>query len=183
MAKLTPKQERFVREYLIDLNATQAAIRAGYSRKTANEIGYENLRKTEVQEAINSAMQERARRTEITADRVLRQLARLGFYDIRKAFTEDGRLKPIHEIDDDTAAAIASIEVQELWEGRGGDREHIGRLHKVKFADMKGSVELLMRHLGLFKDKLEHTVKDGGSADLSDVKAALLRGVQITSGS
>jgi len=82
---LTDKQQRFVKEYLVDLNATQAAIRAGYSQKTAGSIGEENLRKPEIAAAIQEAMEARSRRTEITADRVLQELAKIGFADIRKA--------------------------------------------------------------------------------------------------
>src|SRR5579875_2449812 len=83
MTKLTPKQKRFVEEYLIDLNATQAAIRAGYSAKNADKIGSELLGKTRVAEAIQKAMDERSKRTEITADRVLQELARIAFDDIK----------------------------------------------------------------------------------------------------
>ena len=75
MSKLTNKQERFVEEYLVDLNAKQASIRAGYSEKTAAEMGYENLTKPHVQECIQERMDERSTRTEITADRILQALA------------------------------------------------------------------------------------------------------------
>lgn len=68
---MTPKQNAFVREYLVDLNATQAAIRAGYSKRTAHVIGHENLTKPEIAMTIEAAMNERAKRTEITADYVL----------------------------------------------------------------------------------------------------------------
>ncbi len=79
MAKLTAKQQRFVDEYLIDLNATQAAIRAGYSEKTAFSIGTENLRKPLIQKAIQQRKQAREQRTEITQDRVIQELAAIGF--------------------------------------------------------------------------------------------------------
>lgn len=79
MAKLTAKQERFVEEYLVDLNATQAAIRAGYSQKTADRIGPELLGKTCVSESIQKARQRREQRTAITQDRVLKELEKVGF--------------------------------------------------------------------------------------------------------
>ena len=79
---LTAKQQRFVEEYLIDLNATQAAIRAGYSEKTAYSIGEENLRKPEISFEIQKAMDRRSKRTEITADRVLQEYAKIGFSNI-----------------------------------------------------------------------------------------------------
>lgn len=84
MAKLTAKQEIFCREYIIDLNATQAAIRAGYSKKTANRIASENLSKLDIQRKIQELQQERAERTEITQDRVLKELAGIGFAPITK---------------------------------------------------------------------------------------------------
>ena len=82
MAKLTDKQRRFVEEYLIDLNATQAAIRAGYSVKTAKEIAAQNLTKLNISNEISKAMAERSRRTGVTADRVIEELAKIGFVNI-----------------------------------------------------------------------------------------------------
>lgn len=159
---LTPKQEQFCREYLIDLNGTQAAIRAGFSKKTASSIGSEYLRKPEIQERLRQNMASRAQRTEISADRVLAEYAKLAFLDIRKAFDENGRLKPIHEIDDSTAAAIAGIEAEELFEGRGEDRERIGTLRKIKLSDKRAALADVAKHLGMFVDRHEHTGADGG---------------------
>jgi len=145
---LNKKQTRFVEEYLIDLNATQAAIRAGYSQKTAYRIGHDLLQKTSVQEAIQKEMAERSERTQITADAVLQELARLAFSDIRKVtvFGVKGvTIKESAEIDDATAAAIS--EVSETTTQFGGSR-------KVKMHDKVKALELAGRHLGLFeKDK------------------------------
>lgn len=82
MAKLTNKQKRFVEEYLIDLNATQAAIRAGYSVNSARDVGCENLTKPNISEAISKAMAERSKRTGINQDRVVRELAKIGFVNM-----------------------------------------------------------------------------------------------------
>jgi phage terminase small subunit len=150
---LRPKQAAFVAEYLIDLNATQAAIRAGYSGATAGSIGGELLQKPEIQDAIREAMQKRAERTEITQDRVLKELGRLAFLDIRKAFNSDGSLKPIHELDDETAAAIAGLEVSEIMAGENS----IGSLKKIRLSDKKGALELIGRHLKMWNDKLDIT--------------------------
>lgn len=90
--KPTAKQRAFVREYLIDLNATQAAIRAGYSASTANEQGSRLLANVSVKGVIEAAMDLRAERTDITADRVLRELAKIGFADIRKTIKWQGTL-------------------------------------------------------------------------------------------
>src|SRR5215475_13754680 len=103
---LTPKQATFVREYLKDLNATQAAIRAHYSPKTAFVVGYENLKRPYIQAAIQAAMDARAKRTEITIDRVLLELARLAFVDVRQFYDDSGKFKPLHALDADTAAAL-----------------------------------------------------------------------------
>ncbi len=148
---MTPKRERFVEEYLVDLNATQAAIRAGYSAKTACSIGEEILRFPEVQARLTQRMQERAERTEITQDRVLKELGRLAFLDIRKAFDATGNLKPVHELDDETAAAIAGLEVSEITAGE----VTIGNLKKIKLSDKKGALELIGRHLRMWNDKLD----------------------------
>ncbi|NBB11809.1 terminase small subunit [Pseudomonas sp. SLFW] len=142
---LTAKQQRFVEEYLKDLNGTQAAIRAGYSQKTAAVIAAENLTKPNVQAAIAEGMQKRSSRTGITADRVLQELGRLAFVDIRRAYNADGSLKPLHELDDDTAAAVAGMDVTEI--GTGDDA--IGFVKKIKLSDKKGALELVMRHLGM----------------------------------
>jgi len=160
-AKLTAKQERFVAEYLIDLNATQAAIRAGYSAKTAGAVGHENLKKPEIATLLQEAMQKRQRGLELTAERVLLEVARLAFFDPRKLLREDGSPKPIHELDDDTAAAVAGLDITEEWEGTGEDRVFIGYTKKYKFADKNAALDKAMRHLGLGKTALELTGKDG----------------------
>src|ERR671917_133303 len=109
---LTPKQERFVGEYLKDLNATQAATRAGYSPSSAAEIGYENLRKPQIAAAISGAFKARAERTQVEADRVVLELARNGFSDMREiaSWGPDGiSYKASGELTDDAAATVAGI--------------------------------------------------------------------------
>lgn len=142
---LNAKQTRFVDEYLKDLNATQAAIRAGYSKNTARSIGAENLSKPDIQAEISLKMGKRSERTEISADRVLLELSRLAFLDARKAFNKNGSLKPIHELDDDTAAAVAGMDITEF----GSGDEQSGVVKKIKLSDKKGALELIMRHLGM----------------------------------
>lgn len=168
--KLSLKQKRFVEEYLVDLNATQAAIRAGYSKRTADKIGSENLAKPEINAAIQHAMEERARRTQITADRVIAEMARVAFLDIGKAFNDDGSLKPIHEIDEDTRRAIAGLEVTTLT----AEGAPIGHLSKIKLVDKLRALELLGKHLGMFNDKL--TI----AGDKENPLVLLLRQVQGT---
>jgi phage terminase small subunit len=117
------------------------------------------------------------KRHAVTADRAIVEMAKIAFSDIRKAFDENGNFKSIHDLDDETAAAIAGIEVDELFEGFGRDREQIGNTRKIRIADKKAALDSLFKHLGLFTDKLELTGKDGKPIEISDAKAALLRGL------
>lgn len=148
MAKLTPKQEMFVREYLIDLNATQAAIRSGYSAKTAGWIGPQLLAKTHIAAAIQSQMDKRAAKIEITAERVLQEIAKMAFANMQDLYDERGILKPISELPREVAAAVQSVKVN-LTEACA--------VQEVKLWDKKGSLELLGKHLVLFTDKVQHS--------------------------
>lgn len=155
MAGLNAKQQRFVGEYMIDLNASQAAIRAGYSQKTAGAVGHELLKKPEIAEAVAAMQQERARRMNISADRVLQELSRIAFFDPRKLLNENGTPKQMAELDDDTAAALAGMDVSEIYDGVGASRVTIGTTKKVKVADKVAALGLAMRHLGMLTDKIE----------------------------
>lgn len=146
---LTPKQQAFVAEYLVDLNATQAFIRAGYTaRGNAAEVNASRLlRNAQVQQAIQEALQARQQRTQVTADRVVQELARLAFFDIGKLVREDGTPLGLHEMDEDTRRAIAGLEVARVGNADVG----VGEVLKFKLADKKGALELLGRHLGIFE--------------------------------
>ena len=113
MAKLTAKQKKFVEEYLIDLNATQAAIRAGYSPETAEQIGYQQLQKTSVKNEIDKAMAERSRRTGINQDRVLRELAKIAFVNPGDVINFDEATVKSDAKEDDLAA-IASVKIKNI---------------------------------------------------------------------
>lgn len=162
---LTPMQMLFVREYLVDLNATQAAIRAGYSAKTASEQGSRLLANVKIRQLIEQAMAERAQRTEITADMVLREFAKLGFSNM-KDFTEWGprgvKLKPSEELPDELAACVS--EVSESF-------TEAGRTLKFKLHDKKGALEAIAKHLGMFVERKEVTGKDGGPIELTAMTA------------
>lgn len=136
-------------------------MRAGYSEKTAYSIGEENLRKPEIADAIQQAMSARANKLEITAERVLKEIARLAFFDPRKFFHADGTPIPIHDLDDDTAAALAGIDVLEEFKGSGRDRVFIGYTKKFKLTDKRASLELLGKHLKLFTEKVDLSNPDG----------------------
>ena len=158
---LTAKQQRFVAEYLVDLNATQAAIRAGYSAKRADAIGYENLRKPEVAAAVSEAMKARSERTGIDADWVLKRLARDATADLADLYAENGALKPVHEWPMAwRTGLVAGIET--VQERDGEDREGnpvYATVRKVKLLDRTKLVELIGKHVdvGAFKEKVEHS--------------------------
>ncbi len=175
MKGLTPKQELFCQEYIIDLNATQAAIRSGYSAKTAYSIGEENLKKPDIDLRIKELMKVRSERTEITQDRVLQEYARLAFLDPRKFFDANGNLINVVDLDDETAAALAGIEVT-TEKDKDGD---LSFTKKVKLNDKGRALDSLARHLGMFeKDNRQRKAEfsigllleelDGSSAGLPE---------------
>lgn len=144
---LTPKQQRFVEEYLVDLNATQAAIRAGYSQKTAQEIGSENLSKPIIRQAVEAAVAARSDRTRVTADDVVRELKRVAFLDPRRVLSwgpQGVTVRPSESLSADDAAAVAEAS-QTVTEAGGTVR--------VKLADKLRALELLGKHLGMFVDR------------------------------
>lgn len=155
---LNARQQLFVAEYLRDLNATQAAIRAGYGVQEASSRGYELVRNNEVQVQIAAAAAERVKTCEVHADLVLRELLALATVDLAAAFDEDGSLKRIHDIPPQVRKAIAGVDVFEEFEGKGPDRRLIGHTRKLKFWDRTKALEMLGRYLALFKDKLDLTV-------------------------
>lgn len=142
---MTKKQKLFVEEYLIDLNATQAAIRAGYSPDTAGSIGGENLKKPEISAAIAKAMAERSKRTGINQDRILQEIAKLALVNIDDVVDlKTGKIKKTATKED--LACIQSIKIKPT---------EFGTEREIKFYDKKGSLEMAGKHLGMFKDKLE----------------------------
>lgn len=146
---LTKKQKLFIEEYLIDLNATQAAIRAGYSPDTAKAIGCENLTKPDIRAHIDRAMAERSKRTGINADRVVMELAKIALVNAADVINADDATLRDDAAPEDTAA-IQSVKVKTFptKDGEGVERE-------IKMADKIKALELLGKHLGMFKDKLE----------------------------
>jgi phage terminase small subunit len=143
---LNPKQERFCNEYLVDYNATQAAIRAGYSKKTAYVIAAEILSKKEVQEYLSAKKTILADQLSITQERTMQEIGRIAFQDVRKFYKEDGSFKSIHELDDDAAAVLAGFDVEEI---RG---EESGTVKKIRRWDKTKALEMLAKHYNLFKE-------------------------------
>lgn len=155
---LTDKQIFFCREYLIDLNATQAAIRAGYSQETAGSIGSENLTKPEIQDYIQDLKEKRSKRLEITSDKVLIELGKIAFSDLRKVYGVDGQLLPIQSIDDDTAGAISALKSYEEKVTPPDSDEQIIQItnREVKLHDKIRALEMIGKHIGFFeKDNVQ----------------------------
>ena len=161
--KLNRRQSDFVEEYLIDLNATQAAIRAGYSKKTAHVIGHQNLRKPKILERIQARREELRKSLEITPERVLREEARLAFVDVGDLFDDQGRLLDVSEVPEDARRAIAGIEITERMIPMGKDIEPEKEIkYKYKMADKGRALERVSKHLGLYIEKKEISGPGGG---------------------
>ncbi|WP_424924373.1 terminase small subunit [Alloalcanivorax xenomutans] len=155
--KLTDKQARFVEEYLIDLNATQAAIRAGYSEKTARQTGNENLTKPDVAAAIAEAKAKRSERTNVDADWLLKRLASEAEADLADLYYEDGGLKPVHQWPKIwLQGLVAGVEIEQQYEYVDGEKEPAGVVLKVKLSDRTKRLELIGKHVDVqaFKDQL-----------------------------
>lgn len=158
--KLTDKQKAFVDEYLKDLNATAAAERAGYSKKTAYSIGQENLSKPVIKEYLQKRQADRERRTEITQDRVLQELAKIGFADIKSYLAFKTALTTVGH-DDDGNPIFDYAQVIELNDSEEVDGAPISEVSlkdgtlKFKLHDKVAALEKIGRHLGMFNDKLK----------------------------
>lgn len=166
---LTLKQQRFVDEYLIDLNATQAAIRTGYSEKTAYAQGQRLLKNVEIQTAIEKANKTRSEKAGATAERVLEELSRVGFSDLRKAFTPGGALLHPGEWDDDFASAVSSVEVVSRPTGEKDDMDRpiVEHVHKLKLWDKNSALEKIAKHLGMFIERHEHSGPNGNPINMN----------------
>jgi phage terminase small subunit len=147
--ELTLKQRRFAEEYCIDLNATAAYGRAGYSARgnAAQACASRLLSNAKVQQAIQEKEKIAAKRLDVNTENVLRATSAVAFSDIRKLFNSDGSPKSIQELDDETAAAIQSIEIGQMM----SEGKVVGRLCKIKLCDKNAAQERLFKHLGLFR--------------------------------
>lgn len=146
--KLTAKEERFCREYIIDLNATQAAIRAGYSEKTARSIGQHLLTKVDVQSFIHQLSSKREKRLEIKADNVLREIARLAFSDIKDVvnWTDDGAVTIQGS---DTLSPDVTASISEITQTTVGGKSTL----KVKMHSKPAALDKLCKHLAIYKER------------------------------
>lgn len=167
---LTDKQEMFCREYLIDLNATQAAIRAGYSDNTARKIGSENLTKPDIAQRIIDLKSERNERVEVNADYVLRRLVEIDEMDVLDILKDDGGLKMVHEWPKVWRTTLSGLDI--LTTVTNFDETTIENiLKKIKWPDKVKNLELLGKHISVmaFKEQAahEHTGKNGGPIEVA----------------
>lgn len=150
--KLTPKQQRFIDEYMIDLNATRAYKTVyGGTQKSAEASGPRLLGNVRVRAEIEKRQTKVADKLELSRERVLKELARLAFLNPKKFYDENGNLKAIQDLDDDTAACLTGMDVEDLFEGYGQDRQYIGKVKKIKYAGKNSAVDMLMKYFGLYK--------------------------------
>jgi phage terminase small subunit len=177
---LTPKQTRFVEEYLVDLNGKQAAIRAGYSPKTAEVQASRLLRNAKVQAALESAIQARSKRTELSSDRVVEELARIAFANMHDYWPRPGETIDLHRLDQDRTAAVEEIVIHESVDPSGVLHRHI----RLKLRDKQRALDSLARHLGIFTDRrgaegsIEHQVMSMTPEERVACANELLEGAQ-----
>lgn len=168
---LTDKQEMFCREYLVDLNATQAAIRAGYSDKTARSQANRMLTNVDIEKRIQELMNARSERLEITADYVLNRLVEIDQMDVLDILHDDGGIKPIHEWPKVWRTSLSGMDLAEMFESKDGERVLVGIMKKIKWPDKVKNLELLGKHISVqaFREQVknEHDVV-GTLSDLMD---------------
>jgi phage terminase small subunit len=164
MGKLTPRQSMFVKEYLVDLNGTQAAIRAGYSKKTAGQQSEQLLKNLEIAAAVQAGMAKRAAKVEINADYVLARLAEIDRMDVLDIMNDDMALKPVSAWPSSWRRYLSGFDVAEMKDGQ----DAIGVLKKIKWPDKVKNLELLGKHVGVgaFTEKVQLSGPDSGPVQI-----------------
>mgnify|MGYP003440537461 FL=1 len=171
------RRHAFVEAYITNGgNATQAALTAGFAPKSAYSQGHNLLKHHETIRMLEERRKNLAQKYELTTENVLKSLAQAVHFDPRRLYNADGSLKPIHELDEDTAMALSGFEVLEEFAGRGDQREAIGFTKKVKWLDKNAARDQAMKHLGLFE-------KDNSQANpLGDVPREALKALVLKLG-
>lgn len=146
---LTAKQQRFIVEYLIDLNAAQAAIRAGYAVKGAKDQAYQLMQRPEVVAAIKSAMEARNQRTQVDADYVLNRLTEIDQMDLLDILDDDMSIKPLSKWPKVWRQSLSGFDIAEMFEGVGKERDLVGLMKKIKWPDKVKNLELLGKHVNV----------------------------------
>lgn len=170
--KLSAKRQRFVHEYLIDLNAAGAYKRAGYVVKNDHLAAVEGARlltNPDVAAAISAAQAKLAKKLEVNAESVLREYCRIAFSDIGQVFDDSGQIQAVKDIPEDARRAVSSIKVRRVIEGSGDDAEEIETV-EFKLWDKLNALEKLAKHLGLLKDQVELTGPNGKPVQITVVE-------------
>jgi phage terminase small subunit len=172
---LNVRQERFVLEYLKDCNGTQAAIRAGYSRKGAEVHAHRLLRNLQILNKIRAVHNRTLQSAEVSVERVLREYACVAFFDPAKLFDSEGNLLPIDQMPEDARRALNGLESQEIFDFERGSKTHVGTLRKVRFASKIGALDALAKHLGILRDRVEHSGPGGGPISIIELREEIFR--------
>jgi phage terminase small subunit len=156
---LTKKRQRFVNEYLVDLNAAQAAIRAGYAAKGSKDQGYNLTQQPEVATAIAAAIEARNKRTQVDADYVLHRLTEIDQMDVLDILEDDLSMKPLNKWPKVWRQYLSGFELAEMFEGQGKERDMVGILKKIKWPDKVKNLELIGKHVSVnaFRENVNHS--------------------------
>jgi phage terminase small subunit len=155
LAGLSPKHRRFVDEYLVDLNGTQAAVRAGYKKKSARIQASKLLTNPNIAAAVKELRDQLAGKVELTAERTLQEISRIAFFNPKELFDADGVPLPIDQLSPGAAAAIAGLEVNEIYAGQGEDRKVVGVTKKYRLHNKNEALNMAGRYLKLFQDSMK----------------------------
>ncbi|MCL7941210.1 terminase small subunit [Halomonas sp. ATCH28] len=173
MAKVTDKQQRFVEEYLKDLNASQAALRAGYSEKSAGHLGAQLLAKPHIAELIAQGKAKRSEKTAIDAAYVLNRLVEIDQMDVADILNDDGSVKAVRDWPRAWRTYVSGMDLSELWEGSGDERQMVGLLKKIKWPDKVKNLELLGKHVDVQAWKEQRELSGGLAISHEDALEAL----------
>ena len=164
---LTAKQQRFIAEYLIDLNAAQAAIRAGYAVKGAKDQAYQLMQRPEVVAAVKEAIEARNQRVQVDADYVLNRLTEIDQMDLLDILDDDMSIKPLSKWPKVWRQSLSGFDIAEMFEGVGKERDLVGLMKKIKWPDKVKNLELLGKHVNVnaFRENVNHS----GSINLTNM--------------
>jgi len=173
--QLNLRQQRFCLEYVKDGNGTQAAIRAGYADKGAEVQAHHLLRNPKVLERIRTERDRLDGALNLSVERVLREYMRIAFLDPAQLYDAVGNLLPIKEMPADARRALSGIEVEEVYDFERGSKTQVATLRKVRFATKQGALDALAKHLGILKDRVEHSGPGGGPIPITALREEIFR--------
>ncbi|ABC81574.1 terminase small subunit [Anaeromyxobacter dehalogenans] len=171
---LTAKQLRFVQEYPVDLCGAKAAVRAGYSPRTADRIASRLLRHPRIAALLADHAAQVGARLDLTVKRLEEELARVAYFDLRELFDDRGQLLALEDMPENARRAVASIEIEDLFEGRGRSRERVGVVRKVKLWSKTEALRLGFQRLGALVERHEVAVADMAVREVSDAEWEML---------